>query len=346
MTQPSGSRGGQKVALETWRTDLQRRSSPEHSQSSRVLTVAAVLIVAALLALLVVARLRPGGSDDGAASTETTSPQRATRAGDDRLQAAPALRIHPQRAVAGPPLELDVAGTGCPGTTGTLSITEVGSAADAGGQDRLVVRRQFDVSSDTTFRAAPLLVGQPPGSYRVSIACARFGGPVANDPAAATAERSTFALTEVLELTGPAAAKEFAVSPASATPGLRTQFAVSGAGCDGGGATVEVKVFAPSAMSVGTVAVLRPTVVDGAWRTTHVIADSSATGSYTFEATCTDGTGRSFAYVPRHVQFETAPPPRPRGILGSLLDALDGPPAPKAVPAVGQAVTATPTYTG
>lgn len=234
---------------------------------------------------------------------------------EEHLRGAPALRIHPQRARAGLPLPVEVWGSGCPGTSGVLTVTEAGSADGDDGADRLVVRRRLDIAADRTFRSTPVLVGQPPGTYRISVACdrrrtapepgARSGRDetASDETAPGEVGRDVFEVTELLELTGPGAAREFTVSPLGGEPGTTTTFTFNGAGCLGAGARVEVGVFPPSAMAPGPMAVSTPPVVDGAWRGSVTVPAEAATGTYAFEASCTTADGRRFAYVSRHVHF-------------------------------------------
>lgn len=268
----------------------------------RLAVALAGMIVVLGLATVLVSMLGGGGGDASATSPVVSSAVTAQppSAPQEQLRATPALRIHPQRAQAGPPLELQVHGIGCPGSSGVLTITEAGSASGTGGADRLVVRRRFDVLPDHSFRATPSLVGQPPGSYRVSIACERYRTAEAFgqlDP------RQIFELTEVLELTGPTAAREFVVSPAQATPGTSTQFGYAGQSCVGPGARVEVRLFPPSAMARGPVVLLSPSVVGGSWQGVTTVPAAAAYGTYTLEASCSDNRGLQFRYVTRHVHF-------------------------------------------
>ncbi len=289
-----------------------------------------------------------GGPDDDASATSPVVSAaviaQPPSAPQEKLRATPALRIHPQRAQAGPPLELQVDGIGCPGSSGVLTITEAGSAGGTGGADRLVVRRRFDVLPDRSFRATPTLVGQPPGSYRVSIACERYRTAEAFgqlDP------RQIFELTEVLELTGPTAAREFVVSPVQATPGTSTQFGYAGQSCVGPGARVEVRLFPPSAMARGPVVLLSPPVVGGSWQGVTTVPAAAAYGTYTLEASCSDNRGLQFRYVTRHVHFgEMVLAVEPTvSTWDDLLDNL-GIRLKPVVPAAETAVAAKPSYTG
>ena len=257
---------------------------------ARRLGLAAVVVLAALSVAWVVMSFVTG-SDEAA----------GVPAGpEEHLRGAPALRIHPQRAQAGLPLPLQVWGAGCPGATGILTVTEAGSAQRDDGADRLVVRRRLEIGPDRSFRADPVLSGQPPGTYRVSVACERRrGGSGAGDDLG----RDVFEVTELLELTGPGAAREFTISPLGGEPGVTTTFTFHGDGCTGDGGRVEVAVFPPSAMAPGPVAVSTPAVVDGAWRGSVTVPAEAAAGTYVFDASCTTADGRRFPYVSRHVHF-------------------------------------------
>jgi len=301
----------------------------------------AVLGVALLLAAVMVGRLTGGGDADTRSGPAGTA---LPEAPEEQLRATPALHIHPQRAQAGPPLQLEVDGIGCPGNSGVLTITEAGSASRPDGSDRLVVRRRFEVLSDRTFRAVPTLVGQPPGTYRVSVSCERYRTAEGLDDAV---RRDVFELTEVLELVGPAAAREFLVSPFEATPLTATVFDFAGRGCPGADAEVEVRVFPPSAVAPGPLAVLRPTVEGGAWSGRYSVPAAGAYGTYTFEASCWDGSGLQFSYVSRHVHF--GPLVLAAEVVTSTWDDLlddFGIRLKPATAAVEQAVPAKPSYTG
>jgi hypothetical protein len=329
-----------------------------------------VLVVAAVVAFAVVTLLEGGDDGDDQADTSSSAPAVATTSvggseedipdrPEEALQAAPALRIHPQRALAGIPLQLEVKGIGCPGSSGVLSITEVGTAPELAAADRLVVRRSFAVEGDRSFHAEPLLVGQPPGTYRVSIECERHRR---TGTAAAGTSRDVFDLTELLELTGPLGAREFSVSPAMVSPGLMTDVRYSGEECHGPDARVELEIFSPSALTPGPVTVLRPVVSGGRWSGTHTVAADAAHGTYTFEATCFAGGAEQFTYVARHVRFADPEEDEPfrfdldLGFLGDDEDtdvavgASDAPPArpidPRPSSAADQAVPGTPRYTG
>ncbi len=306
-----------------------------------------------------VVSLLSGGSN-GSSSSATTSVSRSNGSSttaekvpskpEGDLRAAPALRIHPQRAAAGLPLELQVDGIGCPGNAGILSITQVGTAATIGGPDRLVVRRRFDVDPATHgFGARPLLVGQPPGSYRVAIECDRFRA--ATQPLEVPT-RDVFALTEVLELTGEQAAHEFDVVPMAPMPGEATTFSIAGAGCEGPGVKAVVRVFMPRTLPINATSLpLAPPptapvrMSGGTWIASFTVPAGGAFGTYTFAATCFDGDVARFTYVDRLVHFGGL-----AGADNSVFSWFGGGPAAKptasATAAAAQAVPGTPRFTG
>ncbi len=348
--------------MEKWRTDLPRDDRPRSSGRRAWLVVPGVLLVALLAAFLVsqqvddpadpdpAAPAAPAVVDDGADRATTADGDGGTtvtslvRRPEAALRGAPAMRIHPQRAEAGAPLELFVEGEGCPGAGGTLSITEVGSARELGGADRLVVRRRFDVDAARRFRANPLLVGQPAATYRVSVACDRTNRAVTLDEGAG--RRDTFVMSEVLELVGPGRGAEIEVYPALVVPGTATTVQVVARGCPASGRhEVEVVLFPANVGTPPATVSTMATYLDGAWRTSFSIAAEAAYGSYTVRATCRDELGVLFPFAVRTVRFGTAPldepsPPdtsRLRGVLSSLVDVI----APAAKPVPGA-----PTYTG
>lgn len=376
MDQPGGPRFSRRSgALSSWQSGQRPGTSPPGGSGAgtiaRPLAAAGVLLVALVMAFAVVNLINrdeddggePAGNAAATASTAvagnpTSTSQRIPDGPEGNTDAAPALRIHPQRAAAGLPLNLQVDGIGCPGSSGTLSITEVGTAGEAGGLDRLVVRRRFDVDPvDRSFHVDPLLVGQPPGTYRVAIECERFR---TADAPAALPTRQVFELTELLELTGPLAAREFQVSPLQPDPDLTTQFSLSGAGCTGVSPRVEVLVFPPRSLPLSvtpppaTVRLQPPVLAErGTWTATTSVAAAAAQGTYTFEATCFDGPDVQFPYVARHVHFGPLSTNEVAGALAGLFDifnpqatgAAAGPPA-KTGAAATQAVPGTPRYTG
>lgn len=331
----------------------------------RPLAAIGVLLVALAMAFAVVNLI--SGDDGQEAETaqpsattvgpQTGTSERVPSKPEGNTRAAPALRIHPQRAPAGSPLELRVDGIGCPGSAGLLSITEVGTAPASGQADRLVVRRRFDVDpTDQSFHAAPLLVGQPPGSYRVSIECERFRS--AGSPAAPPS-RQVFELTELLELTGPLAAREIEVAPLQPDPDLTTLFTVNASGCRGVNPRVELTVFPPRSLPLFTATPpvpvrLQPPVSrdQGTWSASTTIDRSVAAGTYTFEAVCFDGADVQFPYVVRHVHFGPLSPSLGGGGLAGLFDIFspgDSGPAAKstaAAAAASRAVPGIPRYTG
>jgi hypothetical protein len=314
-------------------------------------TFAALLIVAVLLAALLAAfaGVRILGPDDSGDDTEAqatrTNVEHVPSEPEDELRSAPGFRIHPQRAEAGPPLELQVTGEGCPGSSGTLSITEIGTATEVGGPDRLVVRRRFDVDGTRHFRVTPLLVDQPPGSYRVVAACERTA---TAQPIDDVGRRDVFTMSEVLELTGHPGAREFQVVPSTARPGLATRLALSGGSCVGPAARAQVSIFAPNTGTPPAPATLELPATSGAWQGAYDISADAANGTYTVHARCSNADGVQFDYVTRHVRFAD-PDTTPK--LPSLADifappAKTTPPAKATPPASSRAVEGQPTFTG
>lgn len=300
-----------------------------------------------LLLFLIVLGLRALRGDS---KTDSASKPAVTAAadgngdgGDGSFQVAPGFRIYPQRAEAGPPLQLEVTGRGCPGSSGALTITEIGTASEAGGADRLVVRRRFAVDSNRAFVVTPLLVGQPPGSYRVVAACERQ--PTAEAPDAA-ARRDLYTMTEVLELTGGKGAREFRALPPSAAPNLTTQIALSGSGCGGSGAQAAVRVFPPNVGNDPVPTEQKFKATGGSWQGTYTVAAPEATGTYVIEARCVDDEGTAFAYITRTVRFGNDRSPASDLGLPSLFDFLLPEPPSAAPPAADRAVGAVPSFTG
>jgi len=297
-----------------------------------------VVLVVALLAAFAVVRLLDRGDGDSAAADRNETDE-VPDGPEGTFRSAPGFHIYPQRAAAGPPLELQVNGEGCPGSSGMLSITEIGTAVDAGGPDRLVVRRRFEVDRARHFSVTPLLVGQPPGSYRVVATCERR--PTAQ-PIDDLARRDVFTMSEVLELTGHPGAHEFEVVPSTARPGLATQLALRGGSCTGPAAKAQVTIFPPNRGDPPVLTNLVLSASGGNWQGSHAIAAEAAYGSYTIEARCVNADGVQFAYVTRHVRFVD---PDSTPALPALLD-IFGPPAKTAPPAASQAVPGQPTFTG
>jgi hypothetical protein len=298
-----------------------------------------VLVIALLSAFAVVRLLAPGGEDEEP-TAEVRQDEDVPDGPEGTFRSAPGFRIYPQRAQAGPPLELQVAGEGCAGSSGMLSITEIGTAPEAGGADRLVVRRRFQVDATRHFTVTPLLVGQPPGSYRVVASCERQ--PTAQ-PIDDFGRRDTFTMSEVLELTGHPGAREFQVVPSTARPGLATRIALSGRACTGPGARVGVTIFPPNTGDPPATTTLDIPVLGGTWQGTHEVSAAGATGTYTIEARCLNAVGLQFAYATRHVRFRD--PDATTTGLPALLD-IFAPPAKTTPPASSRAVDGQPTFTG
>lgn len=252
-------------------------------------------------------------------TTTTTSPDSIERNG-------PAMQLYPQRARAGPPLELMVRGNGCAGGTGVLSITQLGAARDTGNVDRLVVRRRIDVAADGTWSTQPLLVGQPPGTYRVDASCPRRA--VTDQVGVDVDRRDLFTATEVLELTAPATVDSFDVTPPFATPGVALTVVISGSrGCPpstSAGTSSVSGVVIPNAGATGAPQPFSATVDgQGHWQAQVTFDASEATGSYSVSATCSAGFAfgdqlirfmdTSDIVVPPIFPWTTTPPPGPGG---------------------------------
>jgi hypothetical protein len=341
---PPGRFTQKRHLLSPWSRTRTVEEAPEAAggggSTFAALLIIVVLLVALLAAFAVVRLLGSDGSDED-------TPQAAVQKDEDKapdgpegtFRSAPGFRIYPQRAAAGSPLELQVTGEGCPGSSGMLSISEIGTAAEAGGVDRLVVRRRFDVDGTRHFRVTPLLVGQPPGSYRVVASCERMA---TAQPIDDVGRRDLFTMSEVLELTGDPGAREFQVVPTAARPGLATRLALSGKACTGPGARVLVSIFPPNTGDQPVPTTLDLPAGGGSWQGAHEVPAAAAYGTYTIEARCWTSDGPQFAYVTRHVRFAD-PEATPR--LPSLLDIFT-PPAKKTPPASSQAVPGQPTFTG
>ena len=260
---------------------------------------AGVLVVTALLASLLLSRCGPGAGSGSAQSTPAKGKAASTTTLEDvvrerRLATEPVLRIQPQRALAPltSPLTLDVRGEGCAGRSGVLSIVEVGSAPKFGDPDRLVVRRRIDVDSDGKWQLAPLLVGQPPGSYEILASCERRarseGFPSPED------RRDVFTVTDVLELIGPLAAPGFTVTPELAEQDRLATLEVSGSGCRPNGSAlsrVKGSLFGQadarrgdgSGYQASFEVDARP---DGTWRSSLTVPAEWARGTYGIQVAC------------------------------------------------------------
>ena len=212
------------------------------------------------------------------------------------------MQLYPQRARAGPPLQLVVRGDGCAGGSGVLSITQLGAARDTGNIDRLVVRRRIDVAADGSWSTHPLLVGQPPGSYRVDASCERRA--VTDQIGTDVDRRDLFTASEVLELTAPAATDNFDVTPPFAPPGAPLTVLISGARrCPASTASAPSTVSGtviPNAGATGATRSFSATVDgQGNWRAQVTFSAAEAQGSYSVSATCSAG----FAFGDQTVRF-------------------------------------------
>ena len=202
------------------------------------------------------------------------------------------IRIEPQRSPAplNRQLQLDIRGEGCiANSTGVLSMHEIGSAAAAGDDDRLVLRRRFDTGADGNWASNPVLVGQPVGSYLVSASCQRRASAL---NAVDTADRAeVFTVTDVLELTGPAVSPSFLVRPRLLRAGQANTITVQGGQCfaaDGRSGQVEVALvpFVESAWGTANRVESR---FNGDWVATLVVPSQYAQGTYSVIANCLGG---------------------------------------------------------
>jgi hypothetical protein len=278
------------------------------SRGLRGILLLAMLMLAVVAALVVAKLLGPqGGIDVGrpfaTSTTRSTLPVTSTTISHHLLDRnGPGMQLYPQRAQAGSPLELLVRGDGCAGGSGVVSITRLGSARDTTDVDRLVVRRRIDIAADGSWATRPLLVGQPPGSYRVTAGCERRAA--ADDIEPLTDRRDLFTATEMLELTGPAVVDDFAVTPPFAPPGEGITVQVSGSqrcppSAPGAPSTVS-GMFVPNAGATGPERSFTATVdQNGNWRTTVTLAPADAEGSYSVTATCSAG----FAFATQSLRF-------------------------------------------
>jgi hypothetical protein len=295
------------------------------------------LTLAAVLVLVVIVAWAQRDDDENAVDETTEADEQRDDAGDtDEEQAGePTLRIQPQRARVGPPLELSTLGTGCGSRSATLSIVALGEPTDTPAQDRLVVRRRVDVEEDGTWSSSPLLVGQPVGTYRVTASCDRRA--VLTGIELPAERRDVFVAAELLELTGPAVLYDLDVAPSEAAPGQAVTVRLSGHNqhqCPAG-----VRVMGNVFPTPGTIGSSRPfeALVDanGRWVATITIPARDANGSYGVEARCLGG----FAYATESIRFlvpgDTAPPAVPVG-----------PGTGTPVPPPAAAVPGQPTYTG
>ena len=244
---------------------------------------------------------RPSGTTSFDAHV-TARPTTTTTSRATIQRNGPAMQILPQRARAGPPLELLVRGDGCAGGSGVLSITQLGAARDTGNIDRLVVRRRIDVAANGTWSTQPLLVGQPAGTYRVDASCERRA--VTDQIGIDVDRRDLFTATEVLELTAPAAVDSFDVTPPFAPPGVALTVLISGSGrCPASSAAGPGSVSGMVIPNAGATGGPRSfsAVVDGQgnWHAQVAFDASEAVGSYSVSATCSAG----FAFGDQTIRF-------------------------------------------
>lgn len=311
----SGERWG--VDRETWK---------------RILTILGLLILVVLVFWVATVQNRRNDEADRTAATASDS----TADGEPGVEEAgePTLRIHPQRARVGSPLELATQGTGCGGRTATLSIMALGRASDTVGFDRLVVRRRVDVERDGTWATTPLLVGQPPGSYRVTAACERRAMLEGAEPP--EGRRDVFVAGEALELTGPAVLYDLDVAPPEAPPGQAVAVRLSGRDQCPPGARVTGSVF-PAAGAPGAARTFEA-VVDAAarWTATVAIAARDAAGAYGVEARCSAG----FAFATESLRF-----PVPDDDPVTPIEPV-GPDSGHGVPGPATPIPGRPSYTG
>jgi hypothetical protein len=220
-----------------------------------------------------------------------------------------------------------------------LSITQLGAARDTGNIDRLVVRRRIDVASDGSWSTQPLLVSQPPGTYRVDASCERRA--VADQIGMDVERRDLFTASEVLELTAPAAVDTFDVTPPFAPPGTALTVLISGARrCPPTTAGVPSTVsgtVVPNAGATGATRAFSATVdAQGTWHAQVSFSASEAQGSYSVSATCSAG----FAFGDQTIRFMDT-----SGIVvPPVFPWTATPPTGQGSPATP--VPGTPTYTG
>ena len=276
------------------------------------MALVAFIALALVLALGAAKLLNRGGGGGGLAArpSGTTSsdahvtarPTTTTISRATIQRNGPAMQLFPQRARAGPPLELLVRGDGCAGGSGVVSITQLGAARDTGNIDRLVVRRRIDVAADGTWSTQPLLVGQPPGTYRVDASCERRA--VADQIGTDIDRRDLFTATEVLELTAPAVVDSFDVTPPFAPPGTALTVLISGSGrCPASSAAGPGSVSGMVIPNAGATGGPRSfsAIVDahGNWHAQVTFDASEAVGSYSVSATCSAG----FAFGDQTIRF-------------------------------------------
>jgi len=271
------------------------------------------LLLSAVVAALVGAKLinRDGGGGSAqdrprpvvTSTTHSTLRITTTTTSDDVAKRnGPGMQLYPQRAQAGAPLQLLVRGDGCAGGNGVVSIAQLGAARDTRDIDRLVVRRQIDVEPDGSWVTRPLLVGQPPGSYRVSASCQQRAA--ADNVTPVEDRRNLFTATEVLELTAPAVVDSFDVTPPFAPPNAPLTVLISGSGrCPASSAAGPGSVSGMVIPNAGATGGPRSysAVVDaqGNWRAQVTFDASEAVGSYSVSATCSAG----FAFGDQTIRF-------------------------------------------
>jgi hypothetical protein len=307
------------------------------------MAVAAMLALALVAALVVAKVLNDDNGGDGRSATLSTRrearPTTTTISDDLWSRNGPAMQLFPQRAQAGAPLSLLLRGDGCAGGSGVVSISRVGAARDTQDLDRLIVRRRIDVAANGTWSTRPLLVGQPPGTYRVSASCERRAIADAIEPV--SGRRDLFTATEVLELTAPAVVENFDVTPPFAEPGAALTVLVSGfQGCPpttGGNPSTVSGSFIPNAGATGGIKPFAATVdAQGNWQTSVAFSAAEAQGSYSVAATCSVG----FAFGERSLRFlDTS------DIVVPPIFPWTGP-VPPQQPNAPTPIPATPNYTG
>lgn len=345
--QPVGRFDPRGTRAAAWRTDGRPAGADDQGSADgggvgrTAVIVVGTVLAALLLAMLVVTVRENPPADDGVEASGAQELQDVSGE-PPAQQAKPGIHIHPQRAEAATPVELLVQGAGCPGARGSVSITQVGSAPFAGAADRLVVRRQFDVADNWSFETRPLLVGQPPGSYRVTAACERSIGPLGVAPADEAGGRDVFLASEVLELTGSGTPGALVLQPTLATAGLATQLRLDGGGCRVVSPQVSV-TFSPALDSVGAAPTVKP---DGRWTLTRSVSPQRAGGVITVQAACYSGDQLQFTYATRQLRFVEPLGSCPAGDpgCGAISGSGDGGAHPVAGPAV--AVPGRPSYTG
>lgn len=257
------------------------------------------LLLSAVVAALVVAKLVNGkpGSQPRTTTSPTTSTTAALVKTPKNPAVDPAFELHPQRARVGPPIRLELRGSGCAGGVGEVTITEVGTARDASAVDRLVMRTRFYVDPAGNWSTSPLLIDQPPGSYQVSVACSRQ--PVADDLLPPEQRRDFFVATEMLELTAPTLEDRFDIDPARPPAHVAVTVVAQGYLRCPAGAQVTGKVVP----TFGTAARARDFAVtvgpDTRWYAALPFSATDAVGTYSISASCSTG----FAFANQLVEF-------------------------------------------